>query len=991
MTGFGHIEELKAANEQFRLGEPVQPTGNRVGAVSAENRRSLERAANRERAADRAENRKRSKEIADLKQQLKAANEMQALDADTIADLKQELQAASDDQLNAQGGVAELGTAWTRASEHYIAALADRGVRGKVNSSPSGDDRAAGLKGQPPTANALGQVAAAEKVAKQLLKELGSALKRLDPNHGNHGAEALPPTLKNYKLIKDADGVKQITGARGAKVKPLLAAILEDPESETAMRGLEDLTAKLTLVYQAEIDTRLADEDVFAKSTAVIIEGNSTFLDVYTAVAHMVEVSEPDGVREFKAAAARGRDEVAATRADPEFELADGAPPRNPSEMPALCQASARAKPHFDTYVKQVIAEHDAECGDAQPSHPGSRLSTFAGLDMAVKLELPDELKDFVRALEKSLLVADPTAPSRPPSWANRAAMRIAALTGAEVEIAISGDPGSVTWSSPPACCKVLGVEDSPEGGQPTRRVEFTRGCGDLNGDVTSDVPAWHLRSVAGESRLGDCGCVLDVVRGMIVVIVGDTLSALAAVYDRLLKHPKLWLVRQKERFFESPSAGGWRDLMANFFLLHPDTGAVTCVVEIQLCHSKMLTARKDLPGHLVCGPVRVAAELLERKFGSTGVAADAVALVAMHRANLPDGGPAVDEASEVESDHTLQEHSFNGHGIHGPTPGHHHSSAKDLVLEDKGWLSGEPLGQWDLVEIDHRTGRIVGLNLRGIGLQGRLSRDLAGMTELCQLNLDENADLLPIAGAPTDSHGVMRCHTKEQTQAFLRHLALDDQGREMEAQRQRLVLLHGPDGPALRTIFDEGRGRSWANPTKRWFTGGGGKVAADPAGWHGMKRMNGGGRVVALSLEGTGISVMPESMMAGVSGLVALTELDLTDCGSLTAIPEGIAGLTALTALNLDGCAALTALPEGIAGLAALTSLTLSGCGALTALPEGIAGLTALTKLNLGRCTSLVALPQEIAGLPKLKRVTLTDCTSLTTLPAGIARLASL
>lgn len=114
----------------------------------------------------------------------------------------------------------------------------------------------------------------------------------------------------------------------------------------------------------------------------------------------------------------------------------------------------------------------------------------------------------------------------------------------------------------------------------------------------------------------------------------------------------------------------------ANYLLLHPDTGVVTCVVEIQFCHDSMLTARKDLPGHLVYNPVRVAMELLERWFSSSGFTADAIALVELHQGCLPDGGNAVGEVARVESDHESFHFYFQ--------PGFHHASAKGLQLEDK-------------------------------------------------------------------------------------------------------------------------------------------------------------------------------------------------------------------------------------------------------------------------------------------------------------------
>ena len=39
----------------------------------------------------------------------------------------------------------------------------------------------------------------------------------------------------------------------------------------------------------------------------------------------------------------------------------------------------------------------------------------------------------------------------------------------------------------------------------------------------------------------------------------------------------KFVLVRAKERFFKSPSPGGWRDLMLNFLIVVGDAKQVSC------------------------------------------------------------------------------------------------------------------------------------------------------------------------------------------------------------------------------------------------------------------------------------------------------------------------------------------------------------------------------------------------------------------------------
>ena len=116
------------------------------------------------------------------------------------------------------------------------------------------------------------------------------------------------------------------------------------------------------------------------------------------------------------------------------------------------------------------------------------------------------------------------------------------------------------------------------------------------------------------------------------------------------------------------------------------------------------------------------------------------------------------------------------------------------------------------------------------------------------------------------------------------------------------------------------------------------------------------------------------------------VTELSLSGCSSLAALPDAIGELGALTELNLSGCSSLAALPAAIGELKALTELDLSGCSSLAALPAAIGKLGALTKLNLYGCSSLAALPDAIGELKALTELYLPGCSSLEKLPDAVA-----
>ena len=103
----------------------------------------------------------------------------------------------------------------------------------------------------------------------------------------------------------------------------------------------------------------------------------------------------------------------------------------------------------------------------------------------------------------------------------------------------------------------------------------------------------------------GNADQVCDIVRGMVEC---TNMSQIAAIVNCFQTRSDLTVTRVKDRFFKAPSAGGWRDIMINFYL-NSDSNKHIC--ELQLVHTQMMTARKGLPGHAVYNRVRNASELL--------------------------------------------------------------------------------------------------------------------------------------------------------------------------------------------------------------------------------------------------------------------------------------------------------------------------------------------------------------------------------------------
>ena len=127
------------------------------------------------------------------------------------------------------------------------------------------------------------------------------------------------------------------------------------------------------------------------------------------------------------------------------------------------------------------------------------------------------------------------------------------------------------------------------------------------------------------------CDCVRMMVPVKKMAHVGHLLRAFCNKdsvqgFAQMLEVDSFEMVRVKERFFASPSAGGWRDLMVNFLIVFRGKRQVC---ELQIVHETMLSARAGLPGHAIYNRVRNASELIEYKMGSA-IAADALRLAAL-------------------------------------------------------------------------------------------------------------------------------------------------------------------------------------------------------------------------------------------------------------------------------------------------------------------------------------------------------------------------
>ncbi|RDX85374.1 putative disease resistance protein, partial [Mucuna pruriens] len=107
-----------------------------------------------------------------------------------------------------------------------------------------------------------------------------------------------------------------------------------------------------------------------------------------------------------------------------------------------------------------------------------------------------------------------------------------------------------------------------------------------------------------------------------------------------------------------------------------------------------------------------------------------------------------------------------------------------------------------------------------------------------------------------------------------------------------------------------------------------------------------------------------------GLSDMVSLKKLSITNCHKFSELPEGIGKLINLESLSLYSCTELVKLPDSITSLHKLKFLDISDCLSLSKLPENMGELHSLERLNCIGCTRLEELPYSIRELGGLRDV---------------------
>lgn len=209
----------------------------------------------------------------------------------------------------------------------------------------------------------------------------------------------------------------------------------------------------------------------------------------------------------------------------------------------------------------------------------------------------------------------------------------------------------------------------------------------------------------------------------------------------------------------------------------------------------------------------------------------------------------------------------------------------------DENWLSDASLNDWFGVTTDD-TGRVRGLDLADNNLRGSLPPEIAGLSNLRDLNLSGNDGLSGKLPA-----GMTKLSLESLNLAGTGLCAETDTGFQdwLNSIPDRTVLdCVAPDKDALVALiglYTSAGGKSWTN-NGSWLS------QAPLSAWYGLT-VDVDGRVTGLDLSDNNLS---GSLPSSLSKLADLKKLDLGgNAGLLGPLPESLTGLS-IESLDLDG-----------------------------------------------------------------------------------------
>ena len=267
-------------------------------------------------------------------------------------------------------------------------------------------------------------------------------------------------------------------------------------------------------------------------------------------------------------------------------------------------------------------------------------------------------------------------------------------------------------------------------------------------------------------------------------------------------------------------------------------------------------------------------------------------------------------------------------------------------------WLTDAPTGQWHGVTAD-AEGRVTGLDLSGIGLEGRLPEEFAHLTNLRRLNLSYNR-----------LTGEIPAYLAEFTELEELGLAVNELTGPIPVELSGLTRLRVLD---LSNDLFAGRNR---------LTG---PVPPELAQLSGLE-------VLDLAF-----NTLTGQIPAGLAGLRNLTVLDIEQNDLSGPIPPDLATLSGLVVLSLAGNRLTGAIPSALGDLSNLGDLKLHMNQLSGPIPSSLGKLGRLARLSLC-CNALTgSIPPELGNLSSVAFLGLQVNELSGSVPSELGRLSAL
>ncbi len=294
------------------------------------------------------------------------------------------------------------------------------------------------------------------------------------------------------------------------------------------------------------------------------------------------------------------------------------------------------------------------------------------------------------------------------------------------------------------------------------------------------------------------------------------------------------------------------------------------------------------------------------------------------------------------------------------------------------GWLEGPALGEWHGIEADS-LGRVVGIDLSGNGLAGRLPLELGRLTELRKLRVGDNSQLIGLLPSTftslklTDLHYAGTGLCSADTPAFRDWLATitshEGTGECVYTDRDVLAALYRTTG-----------GTEWKNGAN-WLTD-------EPLGaWHGVTTDN-SGSVTDLLLSDNDLSgtLPPELSYLSKLGVLSLDNNELSG-----PIPSELGNLANLTHMYMSRNQLSGTIPPEFGNLANVLYLYLDRNQLSGPIPSELGNLADVLYLSLVGNRLSGTIPPELGNLSDLERLYLHSNRLTGSIPPELGRLSEL